>query len=104
MAFLSQIVGRPVYDSRHDKVGILEDVAVPAQQAPYPQVSAIKVGARWVPWSQVETIEGETRLRVSASEISDYVLQPNEVRLRDEVLDHQVVDIEGRKVRRVNDL
>jgi magnesium transporter len=104
MAFLSQIVGKPVHDSRHHKVGVLEDVCVPAQQLPYPQISAIKVGPRWVPWRQVETLEGEPKLRVTEDEIRDYALRPHDVRLREEVLDHQVVDVEGRKVRRVNDL
>ena len=104
MAFLSQFVGRPVFDREHHKVGTLEDVCVPAHQAPYPQIAAVKVGERWVPWSQMETLEGEARLRVSAGDIRDYSLKPHDVRLRDEILDHQVVDIEGRKVRRVNDL
>jgi CBS domain-containing protein len=104
MAFLSQIVGKPVYDSRQHKVGVIEDLCVPSHQAPYPQVTAIKVGERWVPWSQVESLEGEAKLRVSEGDIRDYSLKPHEVRLRDEVLDHQVVDVEGRRVRRVNDL
>ncbi|HLY67336.1 MAG TPA: CBS domain-containing protein [Chloroflexota bacterium] len=104
MAFLSQIVGKSVYDSRQHKVGLIEDVCVPAHQEPYPQVSAVKVGERWVPWSQIETLEGEPKLRVSSSEIRDYALKPQDVRLRQEVLDHQVVDVEDRKVRRVNDL
>jgi magnesium transporter len=104
MAFLSQIVGRPVYDSRQQKIGTIEDVCVPAQQAPYPSVTAIRVGQRWVPWQQVASLEGDLRLRVSEDEIRDYALKPHDVRLREEVLDHQVVDVEGRKVRRVNDL
>src|SRR5438105_4785044 len=104
MAFLSQIVGKPVYDSRQAKVGIIEDVCVPAHQEPYPQVSAIKIGDRWVPWSQVESLENQPKLRVTSLEIRDYALKPHDVRLRDEVLDHQVVDVEDRKVRRVNDL
>jgi magnesium transporter len=104
MAFLSEIVGKPVYDSGHTKVGVIEDVCVPAHQVPYPQVSAIKVGDRWVPWSQVETLEDQPKLRVSSSEIREYALKPHDVRLRDEVLDHQVVDVEDRKLRRVNDL
>lgn len=104
MAFLSQLVGKPVYDSRRQKIGTIDDVCVPAQQIPYPTLTAIKVGPRWVPWQQVESLEREFRLRVSQDEIRDYVLKPHDVRLREEVLDHQVVDVEGRKVRRVNDL
>jgi flagellar motility protein MotE (MotC chaperone) len=104
MAFLSQIVGKPVYDSRRRKVGNIEDVCVPAHQVPYPRVVAVKIGERWVPWSQVESLEGEAKLRVETENIKDYTLKPQDVRLRDEVLDHQVVDVEGRKVRRVNDL
>lgn len=104
MAFLSQIVGKPVFDSQEQKVGSIEDLCVPAHQAPFPQIAAIKVGERWVPWRQVESLEGQPRLRVPADQIRDYSLRPHDVRLREEVLDHQVVDVEGRKVRRVNDL
>ena len=104
MAFLSQIVGKPVYDNRQHKVGTIEDVCVPAQQLPYPRITAIKVGPRWVPWQQVASLEGAPKLRVSQDEIREYALKPHDVRLREEVLDHQVVDVEGRKVRRVNDL
>jgi magnesium transporter len=104
MAFLSQIVGKPVYDSRQTKVGVIEDVCVPAHQEPYPQVSAIRIGERWVPWSQVQSLENQATLRVSRTEIREYALKPHDVPLRDEVLDHQVVDVEDHKVRRVNDL
>src|SRR5689334_8014569 len=104
MAFLSELVGKPVYDSRQTKVGVIEDLCVPAHQLPYPQVSAIKIGERWVPWGQVETLDDTAKLRVSSTEIRDYVLKQHDVRLRDEVLDHQVVDVEDRKLRRVNDL
>ena len=104
MAYLSQIVGKAVFDSRHRKLGVIEDMCVPGQQVPYPQVSAVKVGRRWVPWDQFEALEDEPVLRVSADAIREYAPQEHEVKLRDEVLDHQVVDIEGHKVRRVNDL
>src|SRR5579883_1865177 len=52
----------------------------------------------------VQALEDQPVLRVSADAIRDYAPHEHEVRLRDEVLDHQVVDIEGHKVRRVNDL
>ncbi|MBV9119564.1 MAG: magnesium transporter [Chloroflexi bacterium] len=103
MAFLSQIVGKPVYDSRRQKVGIIEDVCVPAHQTPYPAVSAVRIGQRWVPWQQFESLEDPV-LRVDRAALDEYHLQEHEVRLREEVLDHQVVDIEGHRVRRVNDL
>ncbi|MHB8619165.1 MAG: magnesium transporter [Chloroflexota bacterium] len=104
MGFLSQYVGKPVYDSQQHKIGVLSDLSVPARQTPYPRVSAIKVGGRWIGWSQVEHLDDRVQLRVPAEQLADYELRPHEVRLRDEVLDHQVVDIEGHKVRRVNDL
>jgi magnesium transporter len=104
MAFLSQIVGKLVVDNQQRKIGSIEDVCVPAHQLPYPQISAIKVANRWVPWSEVDTLEGQPRLRVGADQIHEYTLQTHDVRLREEVLDHQVVDVEDRKVRRVNDL
>ncbi len=104
MAFLSQMVGKPVYDSRRHKVGVLNDVSIPAYQTPFPSVSAIQVGERWIPWNQVKSLEQPVELKVSAEEVNDYTLKSHDVRLRHEVLDHQVVDIEGRRLRRVNDL
>jgi CBS domain-containing protein/sporulation protein YlmC with PRC-barrel domain len=103
MAFLSELVGKPVYDSQDRRLGLLEDVCIPAQQA-RPRVSAIRVGQRWIPWRQVERIEGVAQLKVAEPEVLDYSLKPHDVRLREEVLDHQVVDIPRRAVRRVNDV
>lgn len=104
MAFLSQIVGKSMYDCGQHKIGVIEDVCVPAQQAPFPHISAIKVGQRWIPWQQIQTLDGTPTLRVAGDQIREYAPKNHEIRLRDEVLDHQVVDLEGRKVRRVNDL
>ncbi|HUZ76530.1 MAG TPA: CBS domain-containing protein [Chloroflexota bacterium] len=104
MAFLSQIVGKPVYDSQQHKLGKLNDVSIPAYGTPYPSVSAIQIGQRWVPWNQVKSLEDRIELAVAADDLREYTLQSHDVRLRYEVLDHQIVDIEGRKVRRVNDL
>ena len=47
---------------------------------------------------------GGATLRTSAIDISKFQQRPNEIRLKLDLMDRQIVDIDGRKVVRVNDL
>jgi CBS domain-containing protein/sporulation protein YlmC with PRC-barrel domain len=110
MAFLSlsDIVKKPVTDIHGEKVGKLADVIVSAD-APYPRVKALTVRTSDkrtlnVPWAQVEGLGRQIPLKVGRDEIQQYDVQEHEVHLVEDVLDRQVIDVQGKKVRRVNDL
>jgi magnesium transporter len=108
MPFLSEMIKRPVLDNAGKTVGKLVDVIVSADR-PYPKVKALNVRTAKgktiaIPWEQVERLEGGMRLKVAEAEVASYERKEHEVFLAGDVLDRQVVDVEGRKLRRVNDL
>ncbi len=110
MAFLSlsEIVKKPVTDIHGEKVGKLADVIVSAD-APYPKVKALTVRTSdkhtlTIPWTQVEGLGRQIPLKVRRDEIQQYDVQERDVHLVEDVLDRQVIDVQGKKVRRVNDL
>lgn len=106
--FLSEIIGKPVIDKIGNHVGVVQDLAVTRQQA-YPPVCAVLV-QRQGQISAVRTAQVGVLNRqiVSLTEVRDR-LQPaaltgQELLLRRNLLDKQIVDINGAKVVRINDL
>jgi len=76
----------------------------------YPPVTGLVVEVAsgreiFVPWGDVETFqERGARLRTSSIDITAFRQRPDEIRLRLDLLDKQIVDVEGRKIVRVNDI
>jgi magnesium transporter len=108
MAFFSRLQGRTVRDNQGQVVGKLADVLVSTGQ-PFPPIIAIAVSERgqtvFVPWAQIGSLEGEdTTLRVPEREITPYQPAESEISLGSQILDRQIIDINGRRVVRVNDL
>ena len=108
MLYLSQVIGRPVRDRQDEPIGKVADLIV-AVGEPYPPVTGLVVqteGRRiFVPWSSVASLdEGGARLRTRTIDIDKFRQRPDEILLRENLLDKQIVDIDGRKVVRVNDL
>lgn len=110
MPFLSQLLNRPVIGASGARVGKVLDFPA-AQDAPYPPVRAIAVrprrgrGVRLVSWDKVAAVENRS-FRLSVDEI-DETPGPdveNELWLARDVLDKQIVDVEGAKLVRVNDI
>jgi magnesium transporter len=59
----------------------------------------------FVPWSSVAGLDVEgARLRTGTLDIGRFSQRPNEILLGADLMDKQIVDIDGRKVVRVNDL
>ncbi len=108
MPFLSEFVKRPVVDITGKRVGKLTDVIVSGDK-PYPKVKALRIHTLDkndvnVPWGQVQDLGRQIKLNVELHEVRAYSQQEHEVQLVSDVLDRQVVDVEGKKLRRVNDL
>ena len=109
MLFLSQIVGRPVGDRDGDAFGKVRDLIVALGER-YPPVTGVVVrvaGGRdiFLPWSDVEELDvSGTRLRTTRIDIATFRQRPNEIRLWLDLLDKQIVDVEDRKIVRVNDI
>ena len=107
---LAGLLGRPVRNQRGQEIGRLEDIVARwADGQVYPPVSGliIKVGRRdaFVPASSIDRIgHAEVLLRSSRLDLRDVVRRPSEVLLAKDVLDHQLVDVEGVQVIRAADL
>jgi CBS domain-containing protein/sporulation protein YlmC with PRC-barrel domain len=107
---LAGLLGRPVRNQTGQEIGRLDDVVARwADGQVYPPVSGlvIRVGRRlaFVPASAVDRIgHAEVILRSSRLDLRDVVRRPEEVLLAKDVLDHQLVDVEGVQVIRAADL
>ena len=108
MLYLSQAIGRPVTDGAGEPIGRVADLIV-ALGDRYPPVTGLVVetGRRriFLPWRSVATFDDAgARLATSTVDIGTFRQRPDEILLRADLMDKQIVDIDGRKVVRVNDL
>ena len=110
MIFLSALLHESIYDSANGRVGTLHDVCVSLNET-FPVVTAFivspSIGSHKliIPWSQVQSIEeSPIHLAVNQSEIIPYEPHPDEFLLKRDILDKQIVDTQGIRVVKVNDL
>ena len=110
MLYLSQMLGTPVVDSTGEKIGTVSDLAISTGEV-FPRVTSLAFqGPGRVPfmisWRKyVDDFDDDAvRLQVEAHDIRFSYLQPEEVLLARDLLNRQIVDTQGMKVVRVNDL
>jgi len=108
MLYLSQAIGRPVRDQQGEPIGSVADLIV-AIGDKYPPVTGIVVKNNgreiFLHWNSVSALDAAgATLGTSAIDITKFHQRPNEIRLKRDLMDRQIVDIDGRKVVRVNDL
>ena len=108
MRFLSRCIGLPVRDPSGEPLGTIADLIV-AIGGKYPPVTGLVVRTDrrriFIPWSDVDAFDDEgARLSVRTIDIGKFRQRQNEILLKANLLDKQIVDIEGRKVIRVNDV
>jgi Mg2+ transporter MgtE len=98
-------------DSDNRRVGSVRDVCVSLDET-FPVITALVVYTSLggnndliIPWSQVHSIEEpEVHLTVKQDQVIPYVPHTNELLLRRDILDKQIVDTQGFRVVKVNDL
>ncbi len=107
--YLTDLVGLPVRDRAGAPLARLLDLIIrPDFVEPYPPVSGLVARLRgrsfFIPWEQVGSIglEGVTLNSLDLS-LQPFRRREGEVLLARDVLDKQLVDIEGRRVVRAND-
>ena len=103
------LVGVPVRNQAGAEVGTVDDVVVRWQGEPYPPMTGllVKVGRRqaWLSAAQVDTLgRRDVQLRSARLDLRDAVRRPGEVALNADVIDHQMVDVDGVRVFRAADL
>jgi CBS domain-containing protein len=112
MPFLSGFLGRTVWDSKGHRVGRLVDLvaSIASAEVPYPPIVALEVEkgreeALLIPWGDVQVMAGPVIvLEVESDSIVPYILTEQDFFLARDVMDKQVIDINGLRVVRVNDL
>lgn len=111
MLYLSQMLGLPVMDANGEELGKISDLAIQTGEV-FPRVTSLAFkGPGKVPfmisWRKyVGDFDEETgiQLKVVATDIRFSYLQPAEVLLARDLMDRQIVDTQGKKLVRVNDL
>jgi CBS domain-containing protein/uncharacterized protein YrrD len=104
------LVGRPVRNQKGAEIGDVTDVVAKwGGDDDYPPVTGlvVKVGRRdaYVPFDQVDKLDSDQVVLKSARlDLRDFDRREGEVTLVRDVLDHQLVDVDGVKVVRAADL
>ena len=110
MLYLSQMLGKPVIDATGEEIGTINDIAIATGEV-FPRVTSLAFkGPDKTPfmlsWRKyVDNYDGERiTLNVAAADIRFSYLQPDEVLLSRDLMSKQIVDTQGMKVVRVNDM
>lgn len=108
MLFLATILDQPVHGAGGEPIGRLEDVIVRIGDDPFPPISGLLVRDRrrlfFVPAAQLSAFSDVASLTTTTFDVKPFARRDGEVLLRKDVLDHQIIDITGRRIVRVNDV
>jgi CBS domain-containing protein len=103
------LAGRPIVEAAGGRVATLKDFVARLDTDTYPPLTGMvaRTGRRdfFVPIAQVEQLdERGAKLNTSRLNLQPFERRDGEVLLEHDILDHQLIDVEGRKVVRANDV
>jgi CBS domain-containing protein len=107
--YVSQIISRPIIDASNDKIAVINDVIVRYGLEEYPPVIGLVARYRrrnfFIPQRNISEL-GISGARMSSSilDLSPFTRRKGEVLLAKDVLDNQLIDVDGKRVVRVNDV
>jgi magnesium transporter len=108
--FLSEMLGKKIVEETGKVVGHVYDITAEFVE-PYPLVTGLTLGSAqkkkplFLSWENVVDLDENIIVAAnSTSKLDALNLRVNELLLRDDLLDKQIVDTDGAKIRRVNDL
>ena len=109
MLHLSLVVGSELVDRSRGKVGRVDDLIVRLGEDEYPPVTGLlaTVAGRqvFVPADEVEEIEqGRVTLRSVRLDLRPFRRHPQEVLLKKDVLDRQLINVDGARLVRSNEI
>jgi sporulation protein YlmC with PRC-barrel domain len=109
MLYLSQVLGRPILDLEGERVATLKDVIVRLGEDEHPPVSGFVARYRrrdfFLPrWRISHFGEEGVRLNSDILDLRPFMRREGEVLLARDVLDKQLIDVDGKRVVRVNDV
>jgi magnesium transporter len=109
MLYVSQILNRPVFDARSEKIAVINDVIVRYGDEEYPPVIGLVARYRrrnfFMP-SRDFTDLGPHGAKMTSTilDLTPFIRREGEVLLAKDVLDNQLIDVDGKRVVRVNDV
>lgn len=109
MQYVSELIGAPVRDPDGHVVARVADLLVPAD-ADYPAIEAVALkpargDQRTIPWSALRVLDnGKLSLVGPLVQAPAYEPPVEQLSLARQVIDHQIIDVNGVRVVRVNDL
>src|ERR671919_375666 len=109
MLYLSQVLGRPIRDLEGLPVATVKDVIVRLGGDDHPPVTGLVARYRrrdfFVSrWRITQLNEHGVRLNSDILDLRPFVRRESEVLLARDVLDKQLIDVDGKRVVRVNDV
>jgi magnesium transporter len=109
MLYLSQVLGRPILDLEGERVATLKDVIVRLGEDEHPPVAGFVARYRrrdfFLPrWRISRFGEEGVRLNSDILDLRPFMRRDGEVLLARDVLDKQLIDVDGKRVVRVNDV
>src|ERR671928_1629175 len=109
MLYLSQVLGRPIRDLEGERVATVKDVIVRLGADDHPPVTGLVARYRrrdffLSRWRITELNEHGVRLNSDILDLRPFVRRESEVLLARDVLDKQLIDVDGKRVVRVNDV
>jgi sporulation protein YlmC with PRC-barrel domain/CBS domain-containing protein len=105
--FFTELIGMPVYDLKHHRIGRVKDVAiVPLIHPARVDRFLVGAGSSWlsVRWDQIAQLSLKDGIRLSNEKLYPYHSDEYMLRINRDLLDQQIIDVDGRKVVRVNDV
>jgi CBS domain-containing protein/sporulation protein YlmC with PRC-barrel domain len=105
--WLSRILDQPVFDAQGERLGRCVDILVAETEKALPPLRAVAVAedrgrVRIIPAEEIAWLSPSMILK--GRQPPEYTPRGDELYLRRQVLDRQIVDTEGRRLVRVNDL
>src|SRR5437899_1158490 len=109
MLYVSQILSRPIFDLRNEQIAIINDVLVRYGDEEYPPVIGLVARYRrrnfFMPTRDISEIGLHGAKMTSAVlDLTPFIRRDGEVLLGRDVLDNQLIDVDGKRVVRVNDV
>ena len=104
---LSLVVGGALRDSEGERLGRVDDLIVRLGEDEHPPITGVLVTVAgrqaYVPAERVADVaHGEVRLRTSKLDLRRFERRPDELLLAKDVLDRQVINVDGARLVRVH--
>jgi CBS domain-containing protein len=109
MLYLSQILGRPILDAEGERIAVIKDMIVRYGEADYPPMVGLVARYRrrnfFMSRKRISYLgESGAKMNSEIINLKPFTRRENEVLLAKDVLDNQLIDVDGKRVVRVNDV